>query len=647
MSSKIYYVTNSLDFGLKSLRDALTQINSEPLTQEPIVYTIIIKPETGNKITLFLELPIQKNTKILNQTRQDLIITTNTQNRIFHVYPLVSQFTIESCSENELYFQSSIFKNTTKIILSNGKADFGGAIYVSSLSSKLILKNTILKNNTATNSGGAIFTLGSVKLLNSTILKNQAGSQGGGIWSAQSLKLKYSGVSENKVTLINPTSSGGGIYIDAGDCKLQSSYVIRNQVAHDQTNNGGSAGGISVISGNIYLKNSHVDCNSAYNSGGIQLGKGNIIVTSHSTVNSNQSFNDNNTNAEAAGGGGVVISLGLVYISDSQVSNNITQGMYSGGIVTIVADVIVRRSKISGNQNRGPGGGIAVNIGSINISESQISGNTGASLGGAMVNFSPPPGVISIQESTISGNKLTNAQTIAVTIEVFLKIALSSLSQIISQGQFLSPVSNGIQGLLDSLPKILLELVKIHLSLKRLNFPVNNIVGGGAIASLLVCPVNLICCKVFGNYAGKIVSEIYTPLSSYGGAIFGYQSSVNLWSCEVIGNKSLTSGAGLWSQSSLIVEKCRIVENEICEKGESLGVGIYSSGKLYVINSEIKKNTGFMDTQGSGIENFGELVIINSRVTENTGGSGIYSTSEFVNFENCIKGNKPENIVIV
>ena len=639
MSYRSFNVTNCNNSGSHSLRDVINIINSLHITSESS--TIIIKPSAGPKIILTSELEIKSDIKIINQTGEDLTITTSTQNRIFHVSPLVQKFSIESSSDNDIY--CNINKNLPKVILSNGSSDFGGAIHVSSLSNKLTLKNVIIKNNIATNSGGGIFTLGTIKLINSKITKNQAGSQGAGIWSAQDVTLQNSTISKNSITFINSSSSGAGIYIDAGDCELTNSQVIKNTIAYDQ--NGGSAGGISVILGNIILRNSHVDQNSAYNSGGIQLGKGNIIVTCQSTVNGNQSFNDNNTNADAAGGGGIVISLGTVSILDSEVSHNITQGMYSAGIVTIVADVIVRNSKIIGNKNRGPGGGIAVNVGSINISDSQICDNNGASLGGAMVNFSPSPGTINIDQSTICGNKLTNAQTIAITIEVFIKIILASIYQIISQGQHITVPTNGIQKIIDSLPEILLALDKISTEFGNINLP-GKIVGGGAIASLLVCPINVTKSEISKNYAGKIVSETNTPLIAYGGGVFAYNSGVNILDTNIENNKSLTAGGGIWSHNSLNLENSRILENKNISV-ESAGAGIYNSGKAYILDSQINENKN--NGEGGGISNSGTLTLIQSEISGNVSitGGGVYSGTEFQKFESGIAHNKPDNIQIV
>src|SRR5437763_985607 len=239
-----FYVTSPKDSGPNTLRDAIDSANSQPLTTTPIIYTIIIKPSTGHQITLLSKLEIKTDINLINQTGEDFeITTTTTQNRIFHLFPLVHQFTISSASHSEAYFQSSACKQYPRVILSQGMSDVGGAIYSGS-QGQITLKDVILKNNTATNAGGAIFTLGSVKLIRSKISRNQAGSQGGGIWSAGSITLKKSIISRNSITIIDSTSAGAGVYIDAGDCKLCESQITKNQVAYISTD-GGSAGGLA------------------------------------------------------------------------------------------------------------------------------------------------------------------------------------------------------------------------------------------------------------------------------------------------------------------------------------------------------------------------------------------------------------------
>ena len=73
---------------------------------------------------------------------------------------------------------------------------------------------------------------------------------------------------------------------------------------------------------------------------------------------------------------------GNVIISGSQVNNNKTIGMYSGGIVVLLGSATVTDgSQVDGNSNNGPGGGIAANFGGpvVVTNGSQVNGNAAGS----------------------------------------------------------------------------------------------------------------------------------------------------------------------------------------------------------------------------------------------------------------------------
>src|SRR5207244_2270120 len=160
-------------------------------------------------------------------------------------------------------------------------------------------------------------------------------------------------------------------------------------------------------------------------------GLGNVYLTNKRSANKNMSYN---RATGSAGGGGVTITMGTVYVSDSEISNNKTFGMYSGGIVSLIGDTIVTNSRIMGNTNNGQGGGIAANIGKIKLHSSTVSSNIGASLGGAIANFSPSPGIIEITgKSFVTNNILTNGQTIKQTIESFLDVIKNSTTAVSKQ----------------------------------------------------------------------------------------------------------------------------------------------------------------------------------------------------------------------
>ena len=152
------------------------------------------------------------------------------------------------------------------------------------------------------------------------------------------------------------------------------------------------------------------------------------VLSGRGTVNNNSSYG-HAINTGDLGGGGIGEMAGNVIVSDSQVSDNKTIGMYSGGIVILLGGVTVTDgSEIDGNSNNGPGGGIAANFeGAVTISNgSQVNGNTGAGLGGGIVNFSDTFGISVTGGSQVSHNTLTNSENALATsglISVGLKPA--------------------------------------------------------------------------------------------------------------------------------------------------------------------------------------------------------------------------------
>ena len=124
------------------------------------------------------------------------------------------------------------------------------------------------------------------------------------------------------------------------------------------------------------------------------------------------------------GGGGIGEMNGNVVVSASQVNNNKTAGMYSGGIVLLLGGAtITDGSQVNGNSNNGPGGGIAANFGGAVVvtNGSQVDGNC-AGIGGGIVNFSENSGISILNGSEVAGNLLTNAEIAAASgglIQVF------------------------------------------------------------------------------------------------------------------------------------------------------------------------------------------------------------------------------------
>ena len=613
----IFNVTTGLDNIVGSLRDAVNKANA---LQSNNTVEIIITPAVNHIILTSGEIIISSNIKIINNS-QKLIITSNSSSRIFHIVSLSNYLQIKS------KYKPAVIKYALSI--SNG-----GAIYIEPDNHTLILKNIIMKYNHSKLSGGAIYTMGVAILYSSKIESNLAASQGAGIYSNLGVQLYKSHVANNKITTIDVSSGGAGLFIDNGTCIVDESYINHNSVIYDDSNNGGSGGGIVVMTGSLFVQNnSQVSNNSAFNSGGIQQGIGDVTIT-NSSVNRNVSFD---TVQGSGGGGGISISLGTVTISNSKICDNRTVGMFSGGIVSLVGDVVVNNSSIQRNSNRGPGGGIALNVGSAVIEKTYINDNIGASLGGGIASFTPDPNYLHISNSHITNNTLTNAEIIKQTIAAFLSVVTSKLSSNTKQAE--KSGGNGSTNFINNVPIIIQKLTEVFDKLKELDIIENNI-AGGAIACLLSTAITIDNSIIKKNFSGQNVSTTNYPFNAHAGGIFG--TNINIINSKICNNKALNHGGGIFVKGFLNISDSDIIKNEAQHGG-----GIFNDNKSQTITSDVDISNNFANKTGGGVTNKGSLKLILSKITDNRAGKnggGLITNNSIIKINTIIKNNSPNNI---
>jgi predicted outer membrane repeat protein len=607
------HVTTSKDSCPGSLRYAIDKANR---LNKPII--IEITPKVNEDIVLNAEIRIKSNIRIINKTGRILTISGDNGERLFHILAPSTRTIFES-PEN-------------KIILTGGNScRNGGAISVDNPKNTLILSNITIKHNKAVK-GGGIFSLGKVILNSSKVKLNEALSQGGGIWVEKDLNLIGSKVNYNLVLLPLVSSAGGGAFVDNGNTILTNSAISHNKVAF--SNIGGSAGGICVMTGNLYVQNhSHVDDNESFDSGGIQVGNGNIYLTNGSTASRNKSFD---TVQGSGGGGGITITKGNVFLYHGRIIDNQTVGMFSAGIVSLIGDVTVEHSKIMNNVNNGPGGGVALNIGNFSSHVSVISNNTGASLGGGVVTFTPNSYVY-MNATKIVNNKLTNAETIGQTIKAFISVITKNLDNTSQQAK--ESNGSGSQSLLQILPGIL-ENLTLNFQEIQEKIELSSHIAGAGIASLLSAKITIINSDIEGNTFEKVSDENF-PFISLGGGIFIHAGSIDIDNSSIKDNIA-NDGGGIWSKSNMNLTKTTISGNQA-----SNGAGIYNENTVTISDSTIENNIA--NNLGGGIFNNGDVTILSSMITENkaTEGGGIYSTGDLIIFDSEIDENDPNNIVKV
>jgi hypothetical protein len=273
-------------------------------------------------------------------------------------------------------------------------------------SGELTLQNATLTNGSSTN-GGAVLNNGTATILNSTITKNSA-SLGGGVLNQGTLLIQDSAISGNSANIGGGVSNGGFVAI-GNNANSQNS---RRTGPHCFSNYSyysfyyyGPLSCYYLYSGDLTILSTSISKNSANSGAGLGNYLGAVAVGS-SIITGNRG----SLGAGVFNSGGSFdydsnyISAGNLSLSNSTVSRNIGNnggGVFNGGNISIES------STISGNKASNDGGGIfnanngSAPDGSVSLLDSTISGNTAKDSGGGLANY----GSLAISNSVISGNR--------------------------------------------------------------------------------------------------------------------------------------------------------------------------------------------------------------------------------------------------
>ncbi len=419
---------------------------------------------------------------------------------------------------------------------------------------------------------------------------NARNANGGGIL-AQSpqtiLTLSYVNVVGNTATQVsNPKSgtqgNGGGIFSN-GTLTLDHSSVSSN-IASGPNGATGHAGGIYTGQG-ITLVASHVDGNTALDGAGILNAFGSVEVLNGSTVNNNTSTGSQFNSGEL-GGGGISEMVGNVLVSQSQVSNNKTIGMYSGGIVLLLGGATVtNNSQVDGNTNRGPGGGIAANFqGAVTVSNgSEVKGNTGAGLGGGIVNFSETFGINVVSGSQVSNNFLSNAEISQATAGL-VSVAQSNTTRqaFLSGGRGNPALHAALQMFVNACGQ---RATLITQAVAALPFGGQNQVGGG-IAEVLGGPIVINGNSSINGNQFTTVSNSTQTAQGIGGGVFSNLSPIVITDSAINGNIATGQAGGIWNGLSLVIRDSTVANNTAGGNGGGiLNKGTYTATGALVMNN--------------------------------------------------------------
>ena len=574
-------VTTTADSGAGSLRQAITDANSNSANDEIIFASSLFTNGTSTITLGFAALPTIAATSgagsltITGPGASSLIISGNNGNtsRNFSIFNIaaggnlsISGLTVSGAQTTDTYSKGGAIINSGTLNISSsvitgnsvsGSSSYGGGIHNDS-SAVLTISNTTISSNSSGNHAAGINNDGTITITSSTISGNTAANAGGGFVNNGTLSIFNSTIFGNSATNV----SGGGIFNNA-ILNISNTTIASNSAV--------SGGGIHVNGGTLNISNTIIaNSTKGGDFSGNQSGTSTNNLITNGTLNGATTVtsaqlnlgplqnNGGTTSTMALGAGSVAIGAGNATISNTSPINGLDQRGYS----RITSDI----------------GAYSFGIQVTNTSDSNTVGSGSLRAAINLANSTPGNDVIVFN--------LTGVNTITLGVAALPTIAATS----------------GAGSLTITGPGASSLIISGDNSKTGRDFSVFNIASGGNLA-----------------ISGVTVSGAKTSSNGAGFSNFGTLAVSN---SLITGNSGGSFGGGIYSAGILSVSGSTFTGNSA-----NYGGGLFISNPTTgtVSNSTFTGNTAA--NQGGGLFNNGTLTITNATVSGNTsaGAGGIHS----------------------
>ncbi len=371
ISAATFTVTNANDSGAGSLRDAITQANTnaqaDTINFDPAFFNVARTITlTSGEIAIGPDGTNPGRLVVINGPGANLLtISGNNASRIFLLGP---------------QFNANVTMNKMTLRNGNGISDVsngnGGAIFAN-ISANLTLNSMVIRNNVVTavaTGGGMYFNGGKSVIINDSLITENSAYHAGGF----------------------------ATYLEVDN------LIMRNTTVSNNRSIPGDVGGISIYRGIVDIKNCQITGNIADRSiGGMNVFQARMDITD--TV-----ISGNDSTGYAPGGLSMeTTSTGAVNLRRVTISGNMGSGI---GVRNIGEALNIIDSTISNNTVRDyngfggeAGGGISISGESnspTRIINTTISGNSAPDTGGGIQNFSHG---LQLINSTVVNNSVINS----------------------------------------------------------------------------------------------------------------------------------------------------------------------------------------------------------------------------------------------
>lgn len=418
-------------------------------------------------------------------------------------------------------------------------------------------------------SGGAIISTESLKVINCVFKNNTAGRQGGAIAAVDGSMTERVDVEiRNSVFTGNSNGlfDGGAVSISVdGAVTVKGSTFVGNA---SDTRAGalgvGTTGSLVRIEGCQFLRNRAPEHGAL----GMSLGQGTDAIIRNNVFTGNQA-------SEQAGGAIAIFGGGEITFDRNIVSQN-TSFLQGGGMITgqftalkiIRSQFLDNAAQLSGFLNAGGG---AISIGgdqpdgsTAQIISSVISGNSSTRGGGIYVE--EDPFLLKIIGTKITGNRSTTEGG-GIYIDAGINSDPDASVEVLQ-----STIAGNVAG---NLGGGVFSSGDGTFSMKSSKVTQNAAAGGGGLYLINSTVVTI---------SGGLIAQNYSD-SSGGGIVSGL--ALELSGTKIIGNIATTSGGGIHSTGRLDLMDCRVSANLAV-----LGGGIFqqSTEPLSIIRTKVEGN---------------------------------------------------------
>lgn len=472
-------------------------------------------------------------------------------------------------------------------------ATTGGGMRIA-LASPTIIDCVFDDNHAGTLGGGVSVATGSPHFVDCLFSSNSADQGGGAVSTSYGLP-EFDGCTFES----NDALYGGAILTSYGSAAIRDCTISFNDAD--------LGAGLYISHGSPEIEDSLFEWNDALQSGGAIH-----AVEAEVTIESTDFFD----NGATANGGGLYAADGSISLSDVWFEGN--EAEFGGGVSAIGgASLSIVASTFRLNHATGSSGAVSTADTSINLLGCVFEQNSAVTVGG----LGALRGDVSAFGCTFTGNSASFAcgALMLGSIE-----AGDAVFQLCSFTDNTGAIGGGALTLLDG-----------GATFEATQFLGNSAASGGAISDLSESDATdlvLRDCTFHDNHAnldggavrlGDLVSLDAARCTfsdngvafGSGGAVWTYQTSALLSSCEIRNNSAGDDGGGLWAAGTLSMVNCLVAGNTSADRGG--GAFVSASAPCHVANCTITANTATNEGDGLYVGGSAETAIVNSIVWAN------------------------------